>query len=198
MPTRDPQDSTGITTMPTAPPTANLPTGTSSPQTPGVARPTQTPQGPQAPSDRSLPARFVARLIRMFGLPTDYRADIAERVIPMVLVADLTKPQVDDPTHQGADYKVFSVSLAAALNRTPIDGTKDMSIAIITIVNLTALATAQLHIGDQDPIDIGGTGLAVGTTFIVDPPIQSFIAVTAAAQAGATLKLMVSAGMRLG
>jgi len=201
MPTRSSTPGAGITQLPAAATTATLPTPVDKPQTPGVSRPSALAQGqggPSAPGVFALPARFLARLVRLFGLPTTYNADVAQRVIPVAIVADATKPQADDPTHQGADYKIFSVSLANALARTPIDGTKDLSVAVITITSLTAGATAQLHIGDQDPIDIGGTGLGVGTSFTIDPPVQSFLAITCPAQAGATLKLMVSAGMRLG
>jgi len=201
MGTRSSTPGAGITQLPAADTTATLPTPVSTPQTPGVSRPSALAPGqtgPAAPGVFALPARFLAKLVRLFALPTNYSADVAQRVIPVAIVADATKPQADDPTHQGADYKVFSVSLAAALNRAPIDGTKDLAMSFVTVVSLTAGATAQLHLGDQDPIDIGGTGLGVGTTFELNPPVQSFLAVTCAAQAGATLKLMVSAGMRLG
>src|SRR5205085_11415390 len=127
------------------------------------------------------------------------RAEVAERIVGVYIAADFTRSRPDPAVDQtGADYKIFQVDLSVAHTRIPIDGTKDMVMSVVTVVGLTSGASFSLHIGDRDGIPFGGIGMAVPTSFTLDPPETTFLAITNTAQAANTIaQIMISAGVRL-
>src|SRR5438270_4549919 len=134
-----------ITRDPDAKPTANERSPAAAPITPGVRRPGGAQ--PKEFTDREISPGLAARIMRYFGF-TRYRAEVAERIIGVYVVADLSRPRQDPAIDQtGSDYKIFQVDLSVAHNRTPIDGTRDMTMSVVTLVGLTGGASFSLHIG---------------------------------------------------
>lgn len=137
------------------------------------------------------------RVARFFAL-SDYRAEVSDRVVPVVMVGDLTKLQEDDETKTGADYRIFSVDLAVArAARVVIPGTQDLGVSNVTLVSLTAGATFLLSIGEREGIPFGGDGMSVGTTFELNPTELRGLLVANAAQPAAVALFMVSPGIRV-
>jgi hypothetical protein len=184
---------TDITIQPDAKPTSNLPSPAAHPQTPGVARP-RMPE--RTPLDRFLPAKLARRVAWFFGFG-DYAAEVAERIVGVYIIGDLTKQQIDEETRTGADYRTFLIDLSVAHTRSPIDGTKDLVTTNVALVALTASATLSIHVGDRDGIPFGGTGLGVGSGVECEPPEQTVLYVTNTAQPGATATILVSSGVRV-
>lgn len=170
--------------------------GVPAPTQPGKAIPGQRQPVPQPSAfARMVPKAIAMKVARFFGWPT-YDAEVADRVLPVVIVADLAKPQPEDPTMTGADYRIFVVDLSVARSGAlPIEGTKDLKIANVALVGLSAGASFNLHIGDRQPIPFGGIGLGVGAGINIDPPEEIVLQVDNAAQAGAQAILMASTGV---
>lgn len=157
-------------------------------------RPSVTPQRHEL--DRTIAPSLASRVARFFGFQT-YTADVAERVVGVVVLADLSRASDSDDTITGAEYKVFTIDLSTARDRRVIEGTQDMMVSAISISSLSAGALAQVHIGDRDGWDIGGAGLGPGSSWEIQPPEQTRILITNTAQAGLTLKLILANGIRV-
>jgi hypothetical protein len=177
-----------------AQPTSNLPSPAAQPVTPGVSRPPMPP--PKDPLYRTIRQGLAMKIARFFGF-NDYTADVAERIIGVYIVGDLSKQVEQEETRTGADYRVFQVDLSVAHNRDPILGTQDLIMTNVALIFLTAGGTLQLHIGDRDPLDFGGAGLGVGGGYECDPPEQLRLLVTNAAQPATIAKFIVSTGVRV-
>lgn len=184
---------------PDAKPTSHLPSPAAVPVTPGVSRPDH-PREPD-PLSRRITRALALKIMRYFGL-TDYDADVAERVIPVVLLEDLSKQQAPEETRTGADYRIVTIDLSATGgfvgSRVPIQSVKDFVMSSVALISLTAGATFSLHVGERDPIPFGSVGLGVGTSLLMDPPEQIGLSITnPVAQPAAQAILLVSSGVRV-
>lgn len=128
------------------------------------------------------------RIARALGL-REYRGEVSDKVVPVMIVKDISQSQEDVPS---AVYDVITVDLAVA--RDAVAVVKDKSIAAVWVDDITVGGLASLHIGPS------GAAVAAkdGKAFEVDPPEEVQIRVTNTAQAGATLKLGIGFGVRRG
>lgn len=142
----------------------------------------------KAPPPRGywLIAEIGDRIARALGL-REYRGEVSDKVVPVMIVKDISRSQEDVPS---AVYDVVTVDLSVARDAIPV--VKDKTVASVWVDDITAGGVASLHIGPSGPALAAKDGKA----FEVDPPEEVQIRVTNTAQAGATLKLGIGFGVR--